>query len=234
MANTKKTNAPEAKELKSPAPPIAPNPPTPPEAINNVADKVEISQPKVVDNNVANNLLESINSAVPSKNSNLIDRKTINSIPEDELIPVKSVYRGGFVYKSKKTGNIYEWSTPGQIIDMSWGEIVFLNSGEHKNFLTKPFLIIEDGRAITILRFVDLYKKIASIIGTDLYDALNNRDKMKVLCKKAKETKMELLLADRLSELNKEGSFDSNSAISIAEKILGIQIAEPILDEDEE
>lgn len=76
----------------------------------------------------------------------------------DDLIPCKSLRFGTLAHISKKTGNAYEWSNYGDIVDVAYTDLLAMKSAKSK-FIYAPWMMILDEDAIIALKLEGVYDK---------------------------------------------------------------------------
>ena len=86
--------------------------------------------------------------------------KDVASTPKkfanDDMIPCKSLRFGTLVHISKKTGNAYEWSNYGDIVDVAYTDLLAMKSAKSK-FIFAPWMMILDEDAIVALKLEGVY-----------------------------------------------------------------------------
>lgn len=73
-----------------------------------------------------------------------------------DLIPCKSVRYGTLQHVSKKSGNLYEWSDYGDIVDVEYGDLMALKARKSK-FIFAPWFIILDDQLAEDWKLTDIY-----------------------------------------------------------------------------
>lgn len=109
-------------------------------------------------------LLDSITSAIDDLEDAAdgdID-KSIEDLPMDTVVNVKSITFGGLTYKSRTTNAVFRWNQIGAVQPMTITEINEMNNYK-SDFLRKPLVILMDDRAIRKFRLVSVYENVAKI-----------------------------------------------------------------------
>ncbi len=132
----------------------------------NVNDMIE--NDKQEDNDTVNkkdNVIGSINDIV----SDLEDFEesderdtSIEDIGMDEEVPCMSITFGGLVYTSLITGATYKWHKIGDVEYLTMKELVSMNNSKPV-FLNRPWLILQDIRAINKFRLMSKYEEVAKV-----------------------------------------------------------------------
>ena len=73
-----------------------------------------------------------------------------------DLISCKSVRYGTLQHVSKKSGNMYEWSDYGDIVEVEYGDLMALKARKSK-FIFAPWFIILDGQLAEEWKLTDIY-----------------------------------------------------------------------------
>lgn len=111
------------------------------------------------------NIIGAINDIVSElddfEESDEID-KTIAEIGMDEEVPCMSITFGGLVYTSPITGAIYKWHKIGDVEYLTMKELISMNNSKPV-FLNRPWIILQDVRAINKFRLMTKYEEIAKI-----------------------------------------------------------------------
>ena len=126
-------------------------------------EKVELVK-ESVNKNESNTLLESITSAIDDLEDSTGGKisNTIDELPIDTVIPVKSIKFGGLTYRSRSTNATFRWSQIGAIEYMTIADLNEMNNFK-PSFLNKPLVILMDERAIKKFRLTPVYENVAKI-----------------------------------------------------------------------
>lgn len=109
-------------------------------------------------------LLDSITSAIDDLDESVdtgID-STVEDLPIDTVIPVKSITFGGLTYKSRTNNAIFRWNQIGAIEYMTVADLNEMNNYK-RDFLNRPLVILMDERAIKKFRLTPVYENVAKI-----------------------------------------------------------------------
>ena len=109
-------------------------------------------------------LLESISSVIDEldESASQDDDLTIEDLPIDTIIPVKSITFGGLTYKSRTNGSTFRWGNIGEIQYLTVADLNEMNNYK-RDFLNKPLVILMDERAIKKFRLTSIYQNVAKI-----------------------------------------------------------------------
>lgn len=98
-------------------------------------------------------------SAEPVIHENDTEKLIIKSRREyssSDLIPCKSVRYGTLQHVSKKSGNLYEWSDYGDVVDIEYGDLMALKARKSK-FIFSPWFIILDDQIAEDWKLTEIY-----------------------------------------------------------------------------
>ena len=87
---------------------------------------------------------------------------TIEDIGMDEEAPCMSITFGGLIYTSPITGATYKWHKIGDVEYLSMKELVSMNNSKPV-FLNRPWIILQDVRAINKFRLMSKYEEVAKV-----------------------------------------------------------------------
>jgi len=198
----------------------------PPTDVKDEAEAPEEDAPPIVDEgkNETEAVLDEIKSGISdvAQDDIVMDTKLQKqSIKPDELIPCRSMVRGGFNWRCAKSGISYRWNGMGHVEYIQYDDVyqMFTNA---KHYLTKPFIIVEDKRVVSNFKLLDVYKNIASV--NRLEKAVNNVGAMREICKLALQVNMRDLITERLSQMRSDGLLNNIDVITTAEEILKCEI----------
>lgn len=88
--------------------------------------------------------------------------ETIENIGMDEEVPCMSITFGGLVYTSPITGATYKWHKIGDVEYLTMKELVSMNNSKPL-FLNRPWIILQDIRAINKFRLMSKYEEVAKV-----------------------------------------------------------------------
>ena len=87
---------------------------------------------------------------------------TIEDIGMDEEVPCMSITFGGLIYTSPITGATYKWHKIGDVEYLSMKELISMNNSKPV-FLNRPWIILQDVRAINKFRLMSKYEEVAKV-----------------------------------------------------------------------
>lgn len=124
-----------------------------------VEEKITKTKTSVMDS--LNKINESVSSIVGDESVSTSGEQR-GIISSNEEIPCKSITFGGLNWVSPKTNAHYSWENIGAIEFIQFGELVTLNNTK-RQFLHKPYFIVQDERVIKYFRLDETYEKVAKI-----------------------------------------------------------------------
>lgn len=141
-------------------------------------------------------------------------------IDNNELIPVRST-QNSLIYISKRTGEQIEWSSFGEVQDISYGELNTMKSNQ-KRFFTEGWIIVEDEEAIEQLGLTKQYQDLLDINDMDEFFNMEIEDMEESLEKMPRGYKKSLAVEAR--KRIEEGGLDSRSVIKLLEEKLDVDL----------
>ena len=87
---------------------------------------------------------------------------TIADIGMDEEVPCMSIVFGELVYTSPITGAKYKWHKIGDVEYLTLKELISMNNSK-PIYLNKPWIILQDIRAVNKFRLMSKYEEVAKI-----------------------------------------------------------------------
>ena len=88
--------------------------------------------------------------------------ETIDDIGLDEEVPCMSIVFGGLIYLSPINGATYKWHKIGDVQYLTVKELISMNNSKPV-FLNRPWIILQDVRAINKFRLMSKYEDVAKI-----------------------------------------------------------------------
>lgn len=88
--------------------------------------------------------------------------ETIEDIGMEEEVPCMSITFGELIYTSNITGATYKWQKIGDVEYLTMKELTSMNNSK-PIFLNRPWLILQDVRAINHFRLMSKYEDVAKI-----------------------------------------------------------------------
>lgn len=148
-------------------------------------------------------------------------RKKAVKIELNEMIPVRSVTKGGLTYISPKTGLTVMWSDYNTEEYMEFGELLTMKASKMR-FLTEPYVVVDDDTVAEKLGLSKLYEDMIDI--EDIEDFYEKKvEKMEEILKKVPRG-IRKLIADKSRELIQKGSLFDIRKIKLLEKELEIDL----------
>lgn len=87
---------------------------------------------------------------------------TIDDIGMEEEVPCMSITFGGLNYTSPITGANYKWHKIGDVEYLTMKELISMNNSKPV-FLNKPWIILQDIRAVNKFRLMSKYEEVAKV-----------------------------------------------------------------------
>lgn len=145
------------------------------------------------------------------------------NIDPDSTVVVKNGFQGKLVYKSKKTGEVFEWEEFGDEQEMELAELRNAKTSAKKFFINNWFMF-DDPEIIDYLGLSQYYKFTLNVDG---FDDIFSRDPNEVgviLDKLSVGQKRSV--AYRAKQLVSDGKIDSHRLMKKLEDHLGIELIE--------
>lgn len=167
---------------------------------------------------------EEVNAPVANVDDNREDVKIrVRQITQDMYVTVRNGFNGVLVYKSRKTGERFQWDEFGSEQEM---EIQELKNAKNSNkaFFENGWFLIDDPAVIAYLGLERCYQNTLSYTE---FDELFSLDPEGIRARLAKVPKgQRLSIAYRAHQMISDGLIDSLKAISALEESLGIKLVE--------
>lgn len=127
---------------------------------NDVCEENSISEPTAKDNIISeiSNIVSDLDDFEESEEKD----NTIEDIGMEEEVPCMSVAFGELVYVSPMTGAKYKWHKIGDVEYLTLKELVSMNNSKPV-FLNRPWIILQDIRAVNKFRLMSKYEEVAKI-----------------------------------------------------------------------
>lgn len=201
MANTKKTADAEVKEVEKNVPDK--------EVTKDTADKGDKDALDTI-----NKTVDEVSGVSESKPAS---RKV--DIPLEEEIAVRSVTFGGLTWISPKTNAHYRWNEIGSVEYIQFAELVTMNNTSQA-FLTEPYVILQDKRAVEYFRLKSVYEKIAVVDSLEELFKEGDLDKIEKALRDIRNTSMRNVAISKIKELRGTHTLNNIDVIRLIEKIL--------------
>lgn len=132
---------------------------------DNVSNNFEVSESNGNSATKKENVIDSINGIISDlegfEESEERD-DTIEDIGMEEEVPCMSITFGGLVYVSPITGATYKWHKIGDVEYLTMKELISMNNSKPV-FLNRPWIILQDVRAINKFRLMSKYEEVAKV-----------------------------------------------------------------------
>lgn len=209
MANTKKSLDTEIKQDNTPIE-------------DNSAEEIKTADEKIENKTGgASEVLETLNKTVDSvagvSESKPVSRKV--NITTDEEIAVRSVTFGGLTWISPKTNAHYRWNEIGAVEYIQFGELVTMNNTSQA-FLTEPYVILQDERAVEHFRLKPVYEKIAVVDSLEEMFREGDLAKIEQALRDIRNTSMRNVAISKIKELRGTRVLNNIDVIRLIERIL--------------
>jgi len=142
-----------------------------------------------------------------------------------QSVPVKNGFQGELIYKSKRTGEVFEWKNFGDEQEMELFELKNVKSAEKAFFVNNWFMFDDDySWVIDWLGVGEFYKNALKV---DAFDEVFTKtpEEIAKTCKGLSDGQ-KASLAYRARQVIADGGIDSIKAISALEDGLGIELIE--------
>lgn len=140
-----------------------------------------------------------------------------------DMIPCKSVRYGTLMHVSKKSGDIYEWADYGDVVDVSYGDLLALKSSKSK-FLFAPWFLILDEQLVEDWKLTDIYTYYEDFEDVEEFlqaGAVTLRRRLPNAPQGYKD-----LIVHTAGEMLRRGTLDSIATIKAIDDVLGKNLAD--------
>lgn len=142
----------------------------------------------------------------------------------DDLIPCRSVTRGGLVCVGKKSGEIYRWSDYGDVTEVEYQDLMGLRASKTR-FIYGPLFIIEDEELLADPKWKDVVAVYEKALA---YEDLNTMLELppatfRVALENLPKA-MRKAVATEVSTRLSDGLFDSLQKVKIVDEICGTDL----------
>lgn len=167
-------------------------------------------------------VLGDINKTV--KQTSKVNDETANiTIDANEMIRCTSITFGELIWVSPKTNILYRWYNYGEDVYLPYSEIEQMFSAS-REFVTKPYFIIQDDRIIDKFRLIDVYSKVVEI--QQLEDALlNDINKARNIFDKVLEYNMRDVIISKLRDMRRNGKLSNIDVLNMIEEKVKIDLS---------
>lgn len=140
------------------------------------------------------------------------------------IVTVRNGFDGLLIYKSRHTGEIFEWAGFGDEQEIELQELRSAKASNDRAFFENNWFIIDDPEVVEFLGIEKYYKNSLKI---DEFDALFEMNPDAVIAKVAKLPRgQRMSVAYRARKLIEEGELDSIKLINALEGSLGVELIE--------
>ena len=146
-------------------------------------------------------------------------------IDPNQIITVYNGFHGAMYYRSRKTGELYQWDGFGDEQDMELSELKNAKSSSKKHFINNWFMFDEDDAwVIEYLGVGRYYKNAVSIDGFDDIFTKSPAEIAEIVNGMSAGQKRSA--AYRAQQMIEDGEIDSMKKISVLENCLGVELVE--------
>lgn len=151
---------------------------------------------------------------------------SVVELPPNTPIPVKSITFGTLIYKSPKTNSTVKWDKIGAVNTMSIQEITEM-SNTSSQFLTAPYVILNDKDAVKMFRLGKIYENIAKISNLKLLFKKDMKT-IEATIDAALEVNMRDVLIAKVRTMCKNKTLTDISIITMLQRKLSFDLIEDI------
>ena len=149
---------------------------------------------------------------------------TIEDIGMDEEVPCMSITFGGLIYTSPITGATYKWHKIGDVEYLSMKELVSMNNSKPV-FLNRPWIILQDVRAINKFRLMSKYEEVAKVNQLKKLFASGDTKKISDTIDSALKSGMREVVISKVRTMYNNGVLTNTHIINLLEEKLRFDIA---------
>lgn len=144
-------------------------------------------------------------------------------IDPDMIVQVYNGYQGKLYYRSRKTGELFEWQEFGDYQDMELSELKNARSASKKFFVNNWFMFDEDW----IVSYLGMERYYKNAVRIEDFDDLFDKpiDELTEILK-SMSAGQKKSVAYRARQLIADNVIDSNKKILALEKCLGVDLVE--------
>ena len=148
---------------------------------------------------------------------------TIEDIGMDEEVPCMSITFGGLIYTSPITGATYKWHKIGDVEYLSMKELVSMNNSKPV-FLNRPWIILQDVRAINKFRLMSKYEEVAKVNQLKKLFASGDTKKISDTIDSALKSGMREVVISKVRTMYNNGVLTNTHIINLLEEKLRFDI----------
>lgn len=149
---------------------------------------------------------------------------SIEDIGMDEEVPCMSITFGGLVYTSPITGATYKWHKIGDVEYLTMKELVSMNNSKPV-FLNRPWIILQDVRAINKFRLMSKYEEVAKVNQLKKLFASGDTKQISETIDSALRSGMREVVISKVRTMYNNGVLNNTHIIKLLEDRLRFDIA---------
>lgn len=191
-----------------------------------ITDKAEDVESPKTDDDKKENVIGAINDIVTDlEDFEESDEKddTIDDIGMDEEVPCMSITFGGLVYTSPITGATYKWHKIGDVEYLTVKELISMNNSKPV-FLNRPWIILQDIRAVNKFRLMSKYKEVAKVNQLKKLFATGDTKLIEATIESALKSGMREVVISKVRTMYNNGVLNNTHIIRLLEEKLRFEI----------
>ena len=191
-----------------------------------ITDKAEDVENPKTDDDKKENVIGAINDIVTDlEDFEELDEKddTIDDIGMDEEVPCMSITFGGLVYTSPITGATYKWHKIGDVEYLTVKELISMNNSKPV-FLNKPWIILQDIRAVNKFRLMSKYEEVAKVNQLKKLFATGDTKLIEATIESALKSGMREVVISKVRTMYNNGVLNNTHIIRLLEEKLRFEI----------
>lgn len=149
---------------------------------------------------------------------------TIEDIGMEEEVPCMSITFGGLVYVSPITGATYKWHKIGDVEYLTMKELISMNNSKPV-FLNRPWIILQDVRAINKFRLMSKYEEVAKVNQLKKLFATGDTKQISDTIDSALRSGMREVVISKVRTMYNNGILNNTHIIKLLEDKLRFDIA---------
>ena len=149
---------------------------------------------------------------------------SIEDIGMNEEVPCMSIQFGGIVYTSPITGATYKWHKIGDVEYLTIKELTSMNNSKPV-FLNRPWIILQDIRAINKFRLMSKYEEVAKVNQLKKLFATGDNKLIEKTIESALKSGMREVVISKVRTMYNNGVLNNTHIIKLLEDKLRFEIA---------
>lgn len=149
----------------------------------------------------------------------------IEDIGLNEEVACKSITYGGLTYISPIDSSTYRWKKLGEIQYLTVKELITMNNTKPA-FLNRPWIILQDIRAVNKFRLMPKYEDVAQINKLKKYISENNINKINEIIDNGLKAGMREVIISKVRSMYNSNKLNNTHIIKSIEEKLKFDIAE--------